>query len=36
VAQSHELLDYLHSSCLDERIRSVLFWSPEPDNCVLP
>ena len=36
VARSHELLDYLHSSCLDERIRSVLFWSPEPDNCVLP
>jgi pimeloyl-ACP methyl ester carboxylesterase len=32
VAHSHELLDYLHSSCLDERIRSVLFWSPASDN----
>lgn len=32
VAHSHELLDYLHSACLDERIRSVLFWSPESDN----
>ena len=32
VAHSHEFLDYLHSSCLDERIRSVLFWSPASDN----
>lgn len=29
VAHSHELLDYLQSSRLDEHIRSVLFWNPE-------
>jgi len=32
VANSHELLDYLRSSCLDERMRAVLFWNPGPGD----